>query len=143
MLTPLQGAAAGAALAFAMLAIVFAFEPGTGTTARAWLYWLGSLAGQRWVALGVIVHGLLGAGLGALYAMSQQRVPFGALLGVGIFYGIVLWVGGRILLAWVFSTGAAEVVRSRVWLAGSVSFGFMLALAAGMAGRAGTARRRK
>jgi hypothetical protein len=135
LLTPSQGALVGAVAAFPMLAVVFALEPGTGTTARTWVQWLGGMAGQPSLALGLIVHGLIGAVLGALYAMSQQRIPLGTLLGVGAFYGLLLWIGGRILLAWLFSTGAAEVVRSRIWLAGSVSFGLMLALAAGIAGR--------
>jgi len=134
LLTPLQGALVGLVAAFPMLGVVLVLEPGSGASARAWLVWLGGLVGRSPLATGLVLHGLIGACLGTLYAMSQERISRPALLGVGLFYGLVLWIGGRILFGWLFSTPVRDVVMSWRWLAGSLSFGFLLAAAAGWAG---------
>jgi hypothetical protein len=84
------------------------------------------------------VHVLIGAVLGVLYAMSQQRVPPRVLAGIGLFYGLMLWIAGRLLLGWVLSTRVRDVVHTWSWLAGALTFGLALALAAAWAG----ARRR-
>jgi hypothetical protein len=141
LLTPLEGAASGLAAAVPMLAVVFALEPGSGATVQAWLDWLGGLArlsgsggATASVVVGLVVHGCIGACLGLLYAASQQRIPMRALIGVGAFYGLFLWIAGKILLGWVFATPVREVVHSWVWLAGACAFGMSLALIAGWAG---------
>ncbi len=134
LLTPLQGAVVGLVASFPMLGVVYVLEPGSGALARSWLAWLGGLVGQSPLPVGLILHGLIGACLGALHAMSQERIPFTSLLGVGLFYGLVLWIGGRILFGWLFSTPVRDVVHSWRWLAGSLSFGLLLAAAAGWAG---------
>lgn len=140
LLTPLQGAAAGLVAAMPMLAVATALDAGSGVAVKAWLGWLGRLApfgspedGPPFAA-GLAVHGLIGAVLGVLYAMSQQRIPLRVLIGVGMFYGFVLWIGGRILLGWIFRTPVREVVHSWAWLGGALAFGLTLALAAGWAG---------
>ncbi len=135
LLTPLEGAAAGLAAAVPMLVVVFALEPGSGAPAKTWLQWLAGFAGgNASVVTALSVHGFIGACLGLLYAASQQRIPMRALIGVGAFYGLFLWIAGRILVGWVFATPVREVVHSWVWLAGACVFGTSLALIAGWVG---------
>lgn len=134
LLTPLEGAAAGLAATVPMLVVASALEPGSGTTVSAWLQWLGGFAGGNALVVAASVHGFIGACLGLLYAASQQRIPMRALIGVGAFYGLFLWIAGKILLGWVFATPVREVVHSWVWLAGACVFGMSLALIAGWAG---------
>ncbi|MGH2404661.1 MAG: DUF6789 family protein [bacterium] len=139
LLRPLEGATAGFAGSFLMLAVVSAFESGPQGMAGAWLQWMArvtpfGVGGDHPVIGGLILHGLVGACLGVLYASSQQRIPWRALIGIGAFYGLLLWIGGRILLGWLFSTPVHAVVHSWVWLAGACAYGMTLALFAGWAG---------
>src|SRR5262249_61126828 len=57
--------------------------------------------GTMLITGGAIYLGL-GALLGALYAVSQYRAPARALVAVGVFYGFVIWVGGKFVTAWLF-----------------------------------------
>jgi hypothetical protein len=136
LLRPLEGAVAGFAGSLVMLAAVSALNPGASGSASVWIEWLGRLypgAAQSRGLAGLAIHGLLGAVLGILYAASQQRIPRRPLLGIGAFYGLLLWIGGRIVLGWLFSTPVRDVVHSWVWLAGACVFGITLALSAAWA----------
>jgi len=135
-LRPGEGVVAGIAGSFLMLAAVSALDPGSSGSGSLWIEWLGRLyagAAESRGVPGLVVHGLLGAVLGVLYAASQQRIPRRPLLGIGAFYGLLLWIGGRIMLGWLFSTPVRDVVHSWVWLAGACVFGITLALSAAWA----------
>jgi len=140
LLPPLAGAAAGLVAAVPMLAVVSAVAADSGAMAKMWLGWLAGVAPYRPgessppLAAGLVVHVLIGAVLGILYAMSQQRVPPRVLAGIGLFYGLMLWIAGRLLLGWVLSTPVRDVVHTWSWLAGALTFGLALALAAAWAG---------
>lgn len=139
LLRPLEGATAGFTGSLLMLAVVSVLDAGPQRVAGAWLQWMArftpfGIGGDHPVIGGLVLHGLVGACLGLLYASSQQRIPWRALIGIGAFYGLFLWIGGRILLGWLFSTPVRAVVHSWVWLAGLCAYGMMLALFAGWAG---------
>ncbi|MGQ0551254.1 MAG: DUF6789 family protein [Armatimonadota bacterium] len=138
LLRPLEGAVVGLVGSFVMLAAVSALGPGPQGMAAAWLGWMARIAGigagGPSIVTGLVLHGLVGAGLGVLYASSQQRLPWRPLVGIGAFYGLLLWIGGRILLGWLFSTPVHSVVHSWAWLAGACAYGMTLALFAGWAG---------
>lgn len=134
LLRPREGAIAGVAGSLLMLGVVRALDPSPQGLVFAWLDWMARVAvparAGAHVGPGLVVHGLVGAALGVLYAASQQRIPWRALLGIGAFYGLLLWIGGRVLLGWLFSTPVREVVHSWAWLAGASAYGITLAAAA-------------
>ncbi len=134
LLRPLEGAAAGVIGSFVMLAAVSALGSGPQEKVATWLNWMAGMAGIGAGAPGLVLHGLVGAVLGALYASSQQRLPWRPLVGIGAFYGLLLWIAGRLLLGWLFSTPVHSVVHSWAWLAGACAYGMTLALFAGWAG---------
>lgn len=134
LLRPLEGAAAGVVASIVMLAAVSALGPGAQTLVATWLDWMAGIVGIGASGSGLVLHGLVGAVLGMLYASSQQRLPLRSLVGIGAFYGLLLWIAGRLLLGWVVSTPVHSVVHSWAWLAGACVYGMTLALFAGWAG---------
>jgi hypothetical protein len=72
-------------------------------------------------------HGALGALLGVLYAVSQRRAATGALLGVGAFYGLFVWLVGRLVAAVALPDVHASAMSSWAWLAACLTFGLVLA----------------
>ncbi len=133
LLRPLEGAAAGVIGSFVMLAAVSALGSGPQTLVATWLDWMSGMVGGSG-GLGLVLHALVGGILGMLYASSQQRLPWRTLVGIGAFYGLLLWIGGRVLLGWVFSTPVHSVVHSWAWLAGACAYGMTLAVFASLAG---------
>jgi hypothetical protein len=81
------------------------------------------------VAGGAICGGL-GALLGLLYAVCQQRAPSGGLMCAGLFYGAMLWIGGGLVSNLPFLAGVRALVRSRSWLLACCAYGLTLAIAA-------------
>lgn len=134
LLRPLEGAVAGVIGSFVMLAVVSALGPGPQNMVATWLDWMAGIVGIGGGGSGLVLHGLVGAILGLLYASSQQRLPWRTLVGIGAFYGLLLWIAGRLLLGWLFSTPVHSVVHSWAWLAGACAYGMTLALFASWAG---------
>lgn len=85
------------------------------------------------VAGNVQIFCAVGAVLGLLHAVSQVRIPFASLLGVGAFYGVFLWALSA-LTTWLAGSALRAVVHSFPWFAGCVTFGAGLGLLAALAG---------
>lgn len=109
MLTPIQGAAAGALAGLAGGAVTSLASTWSGGS--AWLLTVG-----------------FGAAAGILYAMSLRRISAASVLAVGAFYGLVLWIAGGLLWGWVAGAPARDVVRSAAGIGGYLVYGFVMAV---------------
>lgn len=72
------------------------------------------------------VYTLTGALLGMLYAVSQDRAPGGTLLAVGLFYGIVIWAGSRVITTWIFGSAFRTALHSYTWFLACALYGVLL-----------------
>jgi len=136
-LTPRLGLISGLAIAMFMLAFVFVLQPISGLSLRELLAQIGAvvpgalaLEENLILLLGGLVHGLLGALFGLLYALCQQRVPVRGLIGVGLFYGFLLWVVGGLLIGSFLAETLRAMVRSWPWLLACLLYGLCLAACA-------------
>jgi hypothetical protein len=136
-LAPLTGFIAGAAAALLMLAVAAIVQPLGGkpvatllaTIARLFIH---GAQGATAIELGLAIHLLVGALCGWLYALSQQRAPRWALTGVGVFYGLLIWVMSSVIFG-IFSHTLRQTFRNGAWLAACLVFGALLAGAAVLA----------
>lgn len=78
------------------------------------------------LAIGLCAHLLFGALFGLLYACCQQRAPVTGIIGVGIFYGVMLWAVGGVAINVVASEYLGQF-RSWPWLVATVVYGLTLA----------------
>lgn len=88
--------------------------------------------GMEWrpssmVMAGGAIYGLVGVLLGLLYAVSQERAPARALVAVGVFYGFVIWVGSRVITAWLFGSVFHAALHSYAWFLACLLYGVLLA----------------
>ncbi len=92
------------------------------------VFWPESLApGVNLVILGGVVHAVLGALFGLLYALCQQQTTLRNLIAVALFYGLMLWLIGLVLVSpWLDQT-LKPAVRSWPWLWGCLVYGLVLA----------------
>jgi hypothetical protein len=81
------------------------------------------------VEVGFLIHLLLGALLGLLYAVCQQRIPSRGLLAVGIYYGFIIWVVDRFFITPFFNEYLRTILGSWSWLSACVLFGLSMAFA--------------
>lgn len=136
ILPPRFGLVAGLVAATLMLVLVFVFQPITGLSVRGLLAQVGTVIGPDTAAesvlvfLGLLLHGLLGAMFGILYALCQQRVPAHGLIAVGLFYGFFLWIGGSLVIGIFLSESLRLVVRSWPWFWACLGYGVCLAFIA-------------
>lgn len=91
------------------------------------------------VFLGLSVHAVLGGALGLLFAMCLQRIPTTAILAVGLFYGVLLWIVAGLLLRIVPSEQLQGAVRSLAFLGACAVYGVVLSIIAAVS----THRRRQ
>ena len=137
-LSPRMGVGAGLVAALFMLVVMQLIAPITGCSVEDALLNLGGLVMssmtslnssglQRWC--GLTLHLAMGALFGLLYSVSQQNAERYLLIAVGLFYGCLLWIGGRLFGACV-GEPVRTMLRSWSWLAGSLSYGLCLAFAA-------------
>lgn len=78
--------------------------------------------------VGVVVHLLLGGLLGVLYASAQERLDSLSLLGVAIYYGLMLWfVSTFLVLSWL-NPPFQQIMRTWPALAGHLAYGAVLGL---------------
>ncbi len=130
VLAPGKGALFGLAASGVMLAVVFMLQPLTGRGLEQVLGQVGGLllpqGAPGAVAAGLVVHLVIGMVCGVLYALAQQRAPERYLLAVGVFYGLLIWVVGSLLLL-VFSEALRPVFRSLGWLVCCLAYGASLA----------------
>jgi hypothetical protein len=134
LLTPREGALAGAAASLCMLAALSLLHRLAGPSATDLLVRIGQTtvpygnavgAGSMLFAAGA-VHALVGAVLGMLYAVSQDRAPAGTLIAVGFFYGVVVWVGSRVITGWIFGPVFRTALHSYTWLLACLLYGVLL-----------------
>lgn len=80
--------------------------------------------------LGLAVMGVLGGLLGALYATAQEPVDTPSLLVIAVYYGFVTWIMATFaVLSWL-NPAVRAVWQSWPVLAGHLTFGAVLGLAA-------------
>ena len=137
VLSPAAGAGAGLAASALMVVTVAALHPPVAPILPEVLRRIGTMAlghealqGTGGVVAGAVIQGGLGVIFGLLYALCQQRAPAGDLLLVGIFYGVVLWVGSGILSNLPFWVWMRPLAHMKIWLLGCCVYGFVLALTA-------------
>lgn len=134
LLAPGEGALAGAVASLCMLPALSLLHPPAGLSTSDLLLRVGQATVPYAAALGSTatlltagaVHVLVGALLGVLFAVSQDRAPLRTLLAVGVFYGVVIWVAGRLIAALVFGPGLRAVLHSSSWLLVCVLYGLLL-----------------
>lgn len=137
VLKPIAGVAAGVLGGLLMLVAVQALSLISGVSAGDVLSAFGSALapGGQVLLVGLVVHLVTAGLLGLLYAVSQQRIPARGLAGVGLLFGMVVWVFGGLFAGWLLGEGVREVVRSWSWLVACLGFGLALAAEAVLAGR--------
>jgi len=81
---------------------------------------------------GGVIHAILGAALGLLFAVCLQRMPRYAMIVVGLFYGLVLWVVGGLITRVLFADHLRGVVQSTVYLRACLVYGLVLSGAAAL-----------
>jgi hypothetical protein len=128
---PLAGAIAGVAGALLLLVVFSAFQGEEGV--NRWLVALGRLVGfaaaegsLSVARIGLSMHLLIGAVLGALHGASQQRTAVSGVLVVGAFYGFVLWLVSGLVLVRLFNLDL-PLLRAWAGLAAVVAYGLTLA----------------
>jgi len=137
LLKPIVGVVIGLIGASFMLAVLAIFEPVTGLSPAYLLSQIAQVLLPDSIAancqgcdpsVGLAGHLLLGLIFGLLYALCQQSIPVRGLVGVGIFYGFVLWVVGSLLIGLFFGESVREVLRSWPWLVAHLIYGLVLAV---------------
>lgn len=134
-LTPSGGALAGIVASLLMLIAILLLQPVSGLSvgdlliriARTILPGGTSLRPDSMPIAGGAIYALLGALLGLLYAISLDRAPARALVAVGLFYGFVIWVGSRVITAWLFGAVFRAAFHSYAWFLACLLYGTVLA----------------
>ncbi len=133
LLSPGEGALAGAAASLVMFAALSLLHPLGGPSATDLLVRIaqatiphGTAAAPGSMFAASAVYVLTGALLGVLYAVSQDRAPGRTLVAVGFFYGIVIWAGSRVITAWIFGSVFRTALHSYTWFLACVLYGVLL-----------------
>ena len=141
-LTPGWGLVAGLAASLLMLLAISLIRPLSGLSASDLLARIGQAVMPEKVRFRSDVrllaggfYALIGAMLGLLYAVSQERIPWRGLVAVGVFYGVAIWLASRVLTSLVFGFILWPALRSFAWFLGCVLYGVVLAMCAVWAGR--------
>jgi uncharacterized protein DUF6789 len=141
-LTPGGGALAGLAGSLLMLLVIAVLAPLSGLSLRELFMRIGqavlphgNLGHANALVLATGWYALIGAVLGLLYAVSQERIPAHGLVAVGVFYGVVIWAVSRVLSSFLFGSILRSALRSYAWFLACVSYGVLLAACAVWAAR--------
>jgi hypothetical protein len=141
-LTAGGGALAGLAGSLLMLLVISVLGPLSGFSLGELLMRIGqaviphgNLGHANPLVLATGLYALIGAMLGLLYGVSQQRIPAHGLVAVGVFYGVVIWAVSRILSSLLFGSMLRSALRSYAWFLACVSYGVLLAACAVVAVR--------
>ncbi len=136
VLKPLLGLLVGMVAALLMFPVLFVLQPISGLQLNDVLADAGTvvLSGtaepQSLKIAGVVLHIFVGGLFGLLYALSQMRAPTKGLIGVGISYGVVLWVLGSLFTHWFYREALNGVIHTWAWLLASIVYGLLLSLVA-------------
>jgi hypothetical protein len=136
VLSPGGGMLAGVAGSLLMLLVISLLRPYSGLSAGDLLIRLGQSVIPRGVALRSdafvfatdILYAFVGAALGVLYALSQDRIPARGLMVVGVFYGIAIWVVSRVVTPLLVGSALMPALRSYPWFVACLVYGLCLAL---------------
>lgn len=80
--------------------------------------------------IGLGIHLLVGALLGALYASAQERIDARSLVFIALYYGLVIWIVATFLITSWLRPWFHDLWRSWPVLVGHLAFGLTLAVAA-------------
>ncbi len=135
ILTPIGGVVAGMGASLLMLLVISLLHPFSALSAKGLLMRFGlnvvPRAGAARDSVLLLTAGCLhvtvGAMLGLLYAVSQQRIATRGLITVGVFYGFVIWVVSHLLASLLFRSSLPSVLRSYPWLLACLFYGLFLA----------------
>lgn len=139
VLSPRMGVGVGLVAALVMLAPIQALEAMSGFSVKEVFLSLGGLVWSSAATLkanglqqlcGLALHLTVGAIFGLLYAVCQQHTERRSLIAVGLFYGVLLWIGGSLFVGSWVDERLRVMLRSWSWLAGCVVYGLCLAFAA-------------
>ncbi len=136
ILTSFEGIIGGLVGTLVMIVLATSLQFLSGHSQAEFLVRLGTavspfrLANDHARIAGLVVSATVGCLLGLLYAVCQQRIPVRGFVAVGLFYGFLLWVIGRILARWAFGGILHDVLRSGQWLGACLGYGLCLAMAA-------------
>lgn len=142
LLTPGAGALAGAAASGVMLCVIALLHP-AGVSLRELLIRTGSSVFPAGIAVrpgslllaSTALYASVGAVLGLLYAVCQDRVAVPGLVAVGVFYGVVIWVVSRAVTSWLFGPILRPALHSYAWFLACALYGLSLAGCAAWAQR--------
>jgi hypothetical protein len=139
VLTSRAGAIGGLMGASMMLMLLVILQPASGISHMEVLRHVGEvmlpasyLSASSVVALviGLTLHLSTGAAFGILYASCQQNIPVRGLIAVGVFYGFILWIGGRFLIGPFIGGKLRTEVCSWSWLLACLLYGVCLTVVA-------------
>ena len=132
ILAPRRGAFAGVLASILMLApagLVWPVATILEGVGRAALPDLWIHPGGRGALLGFGVQVAVGAVLGLLYASSQRHAPPVATVITGLVFGVMIWVGARIVSSFAFS-GVRGLIHSWIWFFSCLTYGAALGVMA-------------
>ncbi len=139
MLHPLVGGIAGLLAAALMPGLIALLQPLSGLAVDDIFFTIGSTivpatAAMRTTTPALLasggLHAVLGMLFGVLYATSQQRIPLRGLIGVGYFYGLLIWVVSSFLITPLISEHLVAVIRTWPWFLACLLYGLTLAAVA-------------
>ncbi len=138
-LQPRQGVYAGLFAGLGMMVFWLAGAQIWGSGAKLLLSSIGGVlipGGSSAVQAGVglIIHFLIAVGLGALFAVSLDRLDGKDTLIVSTFYGLTIWVVSILILRHWVHVDAVQMSRSWWGLFVFLSFGFLLGVYANLFG---------
>ncbi|MEJ5199766.1 MAG: DUF6789 family protein [Anaerolineae bacterium] len=142
VLAPWHGIVAGVAGAAAMLIVLLLLNPVAQLSPAGVLRNIGALtapagaAVDAQLAAGLALHLTVAGILGLLYALSQRLIPDRGLIGVGLLFGLVIWIVGSVIVGRLLPPQLGAMLRSWPWLMAHLAFGLVLAaIAVWQAGR--------
>ena len=132
VLSPAKGALAGGVGAILTLLIVTLLRTMSGISAIDILasFSIGIENGTNDLIISATIYLFAGFLLGLLYALCEQHGPPLALMFVGIFYGLLLWVLSGIIFGTLLSESGRGILRSWPFLLACLVYGLWLALVA-------------
>jgi hypothetical protein len=139
VMTARAGVFFGVLAAFIMLLLLGILQPLSGLNPISILVRIGGTIVPSWsfsdassllAGVGLLVHLLLGALLGLLYAICQQRIPNRGLIVVSIFYGFIIGVVDRLFFIPFLGDYMRTLLRSWSWFLACLLFGLCMSFAA-------------
>jgi hypothetical protein len=133
----LGGMAGGAMMAMWSMLVLWLTGVGFWTPLNliAHTLWRGAPLGATFswggLVLGMVVHMMMAALLGMVFAVLASRLPAGraAVLGAGMVYGVVVWLLAQYVIWPLVDAAAAQAFTPWVFAVGHVLYGMVTAMA--------------